>query len=219
MNSRTRTRVLGIVTVLGATLPAGWGCAAGERQEGAPRKDDVSFLAPRADTGVELRVRLRRDTIAATGGAPVEVLYFVVNGPAMTAFDNDPGNFVFTVTTDEGEPVQPSSSSSPILSGEGPRVNMVLPAGAIVGQVQDFRCIVQGRYVPASVRRRTCLASYDFTQPGTYRVVVEYRGPDDYGGNFDSLTAAADSGRIRFPVDPIAEGLRLADTATLVVVR
>ncbi|HEX6042384.1 hypothetical protein [Longimicrobium sp.] len=149
----------------------------------------------------------------------MEVLYFVVNGVGMTSFDNHPGRFTFTVTTDEGAPVQPSSASSPILTVEGSRVEIVLPAGAILGQVQDLRCIVQGRYVPNSTRRLSCVASYDFTRPGTYRIVVRYRGRDDYGGDFDSLTAAADSGRIRFPVDPVAEGLRLADTATLVVVR
>ena len=87
MNSRIRTRVLGVVAVLGATLLASWGCAAGEPQEGARRQEgDVSFLTPRSDTGIDLRLQLRRDTISAKGGAPVEALYFVVNGPGMTPF-------------------------------------------------------------------------------------------------------------------------------------
>jgi len=198
-----------------ALLVTGCNSGAGARPTTQAGEDDLSFLVPRADTGLDLRVQLRRDTISATSRAPVEVVYFVVNGPTMTKFDNNPGHFGFTVTTGDGSPVPPSLETSPILVSEGPRVEMVLPAGALIGQVQDLRCIVQGRFVRDTGRRRTCLKSYDFARPGTYQVIVEYRGPDTWP-DLDSLIAA-DSGWIGEVTGPLSQGRRLADTATLVV--
>lgn len=184
---------------------------------GTVRRPDAtaSLLEARADTGLEMRVVLGRDTVSSRDIAPLEVFYFIVNGPTLTRFDNDPDRFSFKLTRLDHSPVQPVSVSSPILVSQGDRIDMTLPGGALFGQVQDLRCIVQGRYV-ASRTPRSCLAAYDLREPGTYRVIVEYRGRAEI--NLDSLTALADSGKLEYPIKYYrGEGRQLADTTTLVI--
>lgn len=186
---------------------------------GDERKDHAaaSTLRLKADTGLELRVMLERDTVSAKDSNPVRILYFVVNGPALTDLDNDPDRYSFRLTRMDNSLVQPESWSSPILGSQGDRVKIALPGSSFLGQVQDLRCIVHGHYV-AGLRKRTCTASYDLRDPGTYKVIVEYRGRSPI--NFDSLTALADSGKLEQPIKYHRRGGRhLADTATLVVVR
>ncbi|HZG44204.1 MAG TPA: hypothetical protein VEY93_14745 [Longimicrobium sp.] len=176
-----------------------------------------ALLEARGDTGVELRVVLARDTISARDRSPVDVYYFIANGPTLTEFDNHPDAFFFKITGLDGSQVIPSESTSPILTAEGRRVRMVLPAGALLGQVQDLRCIVRGRYITTPEIRRSCLAVYQFHRPGTYRIIVEYKGRPQV--NLDSLTALADSGKLERPIyEYLARNRRLVDTASLVVV-
>lgn len=171
--------------------------------------------ALRADTGLEVRVMLRRDTISSRDRSPVEVVYYIVNGPSEARFINDPERFFIGVLDARGQLVQPAFWSHRPTGMWG--IEMRLPAGAVFGQIENLRCVRYSGYGPATgTRVPDCLAMWDFARPGTYRVVVKYNGPDDYG-NFDSLTALSDSGKIDFPIEPRAIGRRLADTATLVV--
>lgn len=173
--------------------------------------------AARSDTGVELRVMLRRDTISSRDRSPVEVLYSIVNGPGRTEFDNGPERFAFRVERPDGRLVQPAYWSHRVTATLGPQVHMVLTAGAVLAQAQDLRCVSDGAYsqVPQT-RAPDCLVMWDFAAPGTYRVIVKYFGRDDWG-NIDSLLAA--TGKMDVDAAPRAQGQRLADTATLVVRR
>lgn len=170
----------------------------------------------RADTGLELRVTLRRDTIGAWDRSPVEVRYAIVNGPSGTHFDNNPERFSFRVEDQQGRLVQPAywSHRPTGMWGDG---QFLFPAGAMLVQVENLRCV---RYAPSGPPEATmgtdCMISWDFRRPGTYRVIVKYFGRDDYG-DLDSLRALSDSGKLDFPMEPRALGRRLADTATLVV--
>jgi hypothetical protein len=170
--------------------------------------------AMRADTGLELRVMLRRDTLSSRDRAPVEVLYFIVNGPTQAHFNNDPERFFFRVETLDGRMVQPASwTHRPTGMSSYP---MTLPAGALLGQVENLRCVRYSAYGRSDgTRMQDCLAMWDFATPGTYRVIVTYRSPDKWR-NLDSLLADTTS-IVDLDEKPLARGRRLADTATLVV--
>lgn len=171
--------------------------------------------ALRADTGLELRIMLRRDTISARDRGPVEVAYYIVNGASERELINDPEDFSFRVEDARGRLVQPAFWSHRPTGVWG--IPLRLPGGAVFGQIENLRCVRYSAYGTATgTRVPDCMVMWDFAKPGTYRVIVKYFGRDDYG-NFDSLTALSDSGKIRFPIEPRAIGLRLADTAMLVV--
>src|ERR1700741_5268229 len=189
----TRGRIAGAALLLAL---AGSGCSV-ERGAQAESRDVSSLLTAKADTGLELRIILGRDTVSAREKTPLQVFYFVVNGPSLIEFDNDPDRYVFQLQEQDGSPVEPSSASSPVLSSHGDRVRLVLPAGGLLGQVQDLRCIVQGHYVAEPITPPTCLAEYSLSEPGTYRVIVEYMGRGQF--NLDSLTALSDSGKLEYP--------------------
>jgi hypothetical protein len=203
--------VLGIATVLLAlTALVVWGFV---RVPGEPWRTFPESAA-RADTGVELRVTLRRDTISSRDRSPVEVLYWIVNGPATTTFDNDPENWAFLVIDEQGQIVQPPfwSHRPTALWGD---VRMTLPAGAVLGQVENLRCVRYAAYgTMEGTKFPDCMVMWDFARPGTYRVIVKYRGPDDWG---DGDRLQGDTGIVDMDQEPIREGRRLADTAILVV--
>jgi hypothetical protein len=211
MARRADLWVLSIATLLLAlTFLVVWGFV---RVPGEPWR---TFAEPaaRADTGVELRVMLRRDTISSRDRAPVEVLFWIVNGPAQSDFDNNPDRWSYRVEGTNGQLLQPASWSHRPTGSHGD-LRMKLPAGAIFGQVEDLRCVRYSAYGLANgTWMQDCLVMWDFATPGTYRVIVKYTGPDKWR-NLDSLLA--DTTGFVDDEEPIALGRRLADTATLVV--
>ena len=214
MSRRADLWVLSIATVLLAlTAMVVWGFV---RVPGEPWRT-FPDPAARADTGVELRVSLRRDTISSRDRSPVEVLYWIVNGPSTTDFNNNPERFVFRVVNERGELVQPAHWSHRPTASWGD-VALTLPSGAVLGQVENLRCVRYAGYGGVGSVLETpamdCMIMWDFAEPGTYRVIVRYYGPDDWGDR-DSLLA--DTGRVDMDEKPRREGRRLADTATLVV--
>lgn len=208
MNSVLRCFVL----LLG--LAGNAGCAA-EGEAGAPQGQPGVEM--RADSGLELRVFLPRDTISVRDTLPVEVQYLIVNGPKATRINNEPERYVHYVVREDGRPVRPVRAGAPITGSWGPQAFLVLPAHAWLGQTRDMRCLsLGGGYGERVSAERDCLAEFDFREPGTYRVIVEYRTlaiwPDR-----DSLNAVNDTSKIPVPMEPLVPGRLLADTATLVV--
>jgi hypothetical protein len=158
-----------------------------------PRDEVIALLSPRLDPGVELRVALRHDTVPAGGSEPVELLYFIVNGRGPTPFLNLPDRFIIRVETQDGRPA-PGGYVESATVADGPQVQLVLPSYAILGQVENLRCMSLDDYTRAD-RRDQCSNAYPLREPGTYRVILRYDANDD---------------------GPFA-GRDLADTATLVV--
>jgi hypothetical protein len=189
-----------------------WACTSDEPRSSRATGGPATWAAM-PDTGLELRVILGRDTISAEDRAPVPIFYSVANGSTESVFY--PDRFEFSVMKSDGSPLEPFSANPPPLTTQ-PQTKMDLPPYILVGQVQDLRCIVEGRDVSDRRSRPLCIARYDLRAPGIYRVIVDYNGRDDYG-DLDSLIAAAESGKVHYPIQPRARGLRLADTATLVV--
>ncbi|HST58298.1 MAG TPA: hypothetical protein VLK84_06420 [Longimicrobium sp.] len=211
MERRADRWVLGLAAlVLALTALVVWGFV---RVPGEPWRT-FPETAMRADTGVELRVMLRRDTLSSRDRTPVEVLYFIVNGPSQVRFDNDPERFSFRVETPDGRLVQPASWTHRPTGMSAYAVT--LPAGAVFGQMENLRCVRYSAYGRSEgTRWQDCLVMWDFATPGTYRVIVAYRGRDRQR-NLDSLLADTTS-IIDLDEKPLAPGWRLADTATLVV--
>lgn len=211
MARRADRWALGLTTLLLAlTALIVWGFV---RVPGEPWR---TFAEPaaRADTGVELRVMLRRDTISSRDRAPVEVLFWIVNGPAQSDFDNNPDRWSYRVERTDGRLLQPASWTHRPTGSHGD-LRMKLPAGALFGQVEDLRCVRYTAYgLGEGTRMQDCLVMWDFATPGTYHVIVRYTGPDKWR-NLDSLLA--DTTGFADDEEPIALGRRLADTATLVV--
>jgi hypothetical protein len=204
-------RALTFSSLLIGTTALG-GCQGAQTEPASPLSAPTIPQA-RADTGLELRIFLRRDTITRDDRRPVEVVYFVVNGPRPTRFNNDPSRYSFRIERADGQMVPPVRFTPPILRSLGSQVSFVLPAGALFGQVQDLRCIQDNPYATTAVPSNHCLAEYALDVPGRYHVIVQYDGPPP---NLDSLLT--DTGVIDLEV-PVPEGRRLVDTATLVVVR
>ena len=136
----------------------------------------LGSVRARADTGVELHVVLPRDTISAHEHGPVEVIYYILNGPTKTAFDNAPDHYAFLVRNEDGAPAQAAKPGSATDAVWGAQVHMVLPAGALLGQVQDLGCVKGAGYdEPLPGHTHECEVSYPLTEPGTYNVIVMYR--------------------------------------------
>ena len=141
------------------------------------RSDVLRLLDPKSDTGIELRAVVLRDTVNAGDRTPVEVLYAIVNGPLRRPFDNEAERYRVVVVGPDNQPAKRLAWSSPGV-GLGPRADMQLPAGGVLIQREDLRCVRGHAYsaVPLTEIKHHCLAVYALTTPGRYRVIVEYFG-------------------------------------------
>lgn len=198
--------------VLLVALAGSAGCAS-EREADGPQNQPGVVM--QADSGIELRVFLPRDTISVRDSLPVEVQYLIVNGPKSTWVNNGPDRYVHRVEREDGRAVRPKRGGSPPLVAWGRRVWLVLPAHAWLGQTRDLRCLTPwgGYDEPAE---GDCLGEYDFREPGTYHVIVKYLTREIWP-NLDSLTAINDTSKVPVSAEPLVEGRVLEDTATLVV--
>jgi hypothetical protein len=150
------------------------GCST-EQAQTPGRQVALGLVRARSDTGVELHVVLPRDTVSARERGPVPVFYYVVNGPSKTAFHNSPHGYLILVTNWDGTPAHAVSEGAPPTGTWGPQVDMVLPAGAWLGQVEDLRCVRRAGYAELpSGQAPECLLSYPLDVPGRYRVIVMY---------------------------------------------
>jgi hypothetical protein len=201
-------------SVLLVALAGNAGCAS-EREAYAPQNQRGVVM--RADTGIELRVFLPRDTISVGDSLPVEVQYLIVNGPKPIRISNEPDRYAHRVERQDGGAVRPKRGGAPPTSLWGPEVFLVLPAHAWLGQTRDMRCLsFDGGYDEPIATERDCLAEYDFREPGTYHVIVEHMTPEVWP-NLDSVSTVNDTSKMVVSVEPLVKGRRLADTATLVV--
>jgi len=192
------------------------GCSASPRNTTSARSP-LSML--KVDSGTKLVLSLPRDTIAADDQAAIEVNYYVVNGPKRTTFDNEPGFYSLQVQTSGGRPVNAINPSAPATGSLGD-TRISLPARAILGQVVNLRCIQDGAgYAggdPAGAAA-PCLGGYPLRERGTYRIIIEYSGPDfgsQQAERAAGSNAAADTGA-RLKAIPGAR--HMAATATIVV--
>lgn len=167
-------------------------CSAVSSPPGDGASTRPTLLEMRRAPGLEMRVLLSQDTIDARG--PVEVWYFVVNGPTPTPFLNNPSLIGVWVETENGQhaPVSRSSSASP---SPGDQAEMVLPAHGVLGQKENLRCVRNAGYAASGPDNLECVVAYQLNRPGRYHVIVRYTPPSE--------------GRFAHPV--------IADTALLVV--
>jgi hypothetical protein len=193
---------------------AGNAACASEREADGPQSQPGGI---RADSGIELRVFLPRDTISVRDSSPVEVQYLIVNGPKPTRINNAPERYAVRVEREDGRAVHPKRGGAPITGSWGPQVFLVLPAHAWLGQTRDLRCLsLDGGYGEPLSKARDCLAEYDLREPGRYHVIVDHMTLEVWP-DMDSLTAINDTSKMVISVEPLVKGRRLADTATLVV--
>jgi hypothetical protein len=208
--------ILAILVAPGVAF-ATLGCSQTPREHS--RSAAVHLLKARADTGIELRVMLPRDTVPPGDRQPLEVVYTIVNGPSPALFDNHPHRFGIRVTGPDGQPARSLGGAGPATGAMG-RFELLLPSNGSLVQRQDLRCVSDGTYStapPGPPRADNCLAMYAFSEPGLYRVVVEYVGPSVWP-DIDSIAAAVDRGETLIDsLQPLVRGIHLADTATLVV--
>lgn len=195
-------------------LSVAYGCSETSRDI-SPAEMSVPML--RVDSGTKLVVVLPRDTIALHDNAPVEVHYYVVNGPQRITLDNDPGFYSVRIETSAGRPVRPTGDLSPA-SGSLGQTRMELPARAILGQLVNLHCIQDGAGYSGGdpAASDACLGSYPLQESGSYRVIIEYAGPEfrwEQGPRSGS-TAAVDTGAT---LKAISNARKMADTAVLVV--
>lgn len=206
MNNLLRWSAFFVALVGNAACVAAREADAPQRQRG---------VVTRADSGIELRVFLPRDTIDVRDSLPVEVQYLIVNGPTVTKMGNAPESYLHRIEREDGRTVLPVRGGAPPTVAWGRRVLLLLPAHAWLGQTRDMRCLsLWGGY--GEPIERDCLAEYDFREPGTFHVIVEHMTPDTWP-NMDSLTAVNDTSSSPISVEPLVEGRLLADTATLIV--
>lgn len=179
--------------------------------------NSLSLLALKPDTGLELRVGLRRDSVNVGDREPVELLYVVANGPKPTRFSNEPGRFLVRLENATGAEIPPASAGPPVTGSWGRDVEFLMPGSSVLGQVMNLRCIEHGAGYGEAPSKDDCIASYDFRTPGEYRLILQYYGPEVWP-NLDSLKTNTPAGQVP-QAEPIAQGRRMADTARLVVVR
>jgi hypothetical protein len=147
------------------------GCSA-PKSEVAQQSTSDDLFQLRSQAGLEIRTRLRRDTVSA--GDPIELIYFIVNGPLPTPFLNDPDLFGPVVETTDGDPA-PVKSAYAVTRSLGDRVKMLMPAHGMLGQVANLRCL--GNAYAVRTTSSACEIAYDLDRPGTYRVITQYRPP------------------------------------------
>ena len=184
-----------------------------------PRRptDNLSLLALRSDTGMELRIGLRRDSIHVGDREPVELVYVVANGPKPTRFSNEPGRFLVRLENATGAEISPASAGPPVTGSWGRDVEFLMPGSSVLGQAMNLRCIEHGAGYGEAPSEDDCVASYEFRTPGEYRLILQYYGPEVWP-NLDSLKSNTPAGQVP-RVEPVAQGRRMADTARLVVVQ
>lgn len=191
--------------------------AACGNQTPRPHSDELSLLATKPDTGLELRIGLRRDSIHVGDREPVELVYAVANGPKPTRFNNEPGRFVVRLENASGVEIPPASAGPPVTGSWGPDVEFLMPGGGALVQTVNLRCIEHGAGYGEAPSEGDCLANYNFRTPGEYRLILQYYGPEVWP-NLDSLKTNTPAGQVA-QVRRIANGRRMADTTRLVVVR
>ena len=172
------------------------------------------------DSGVKLVITLPRDTIASDDQSPIDVNYYVVTGPTELIFDNNPGLYDLHVLTADGRLVKPTIEryTASMMIGE---TKLSLPARAMLGQALNLRCVQDeagyGGGDPAGASD-SCLGGYPLHERGSYRIIINYRGPDL---RWRRPTSAAESSRAVFGkraiLEVIPDARHLADTATIVV--
>lgn len=181
-----------------------------------PRIRIRTVVSPELGSGRSsaLRVVLPKDTVQARDRAPLKIAYYIINGANPIQFDNNPGFYEVRVETDKGSLVQPNRLAAPA-GGSWGETRQVLPAGAVLGQVLNLRCIQDGAGYGGDplTASEDCIAVYGLEQPGSYRVVMRYEGPTIEWDSAEVDGAAADTGG----------GVRnarlvLSDTASLIVV-
>ena len=196
------------------TLTLVSGC---ENEASARHNDDLSLLAMRRDTGLELRIELQRDSIRVGDREPVELRYVVANGPKPARFSNEPGRFIVRLEDATGAEVPPASAGPPVTGSWGPDVEFLMPGGGALGQTMNLRCIEHGAGYGEAPTENDCVARYEFRTPGEYRVVLQYHGPEVWP-DLDSLKANTPTGQVP-QLEPSARGRRMTDTAKLVVLK
>lgn len=165
---------------------------------------------------MKLRVVLPRDTIAADDHAAVEVYYYVINGPSEVVFDNGPGFYSVRLQTLAGQDLRPIDTTAPVTSSMGPfQTRIALPARAVLGQVVNLRCVADaGGYLGDPIQASTCLGRYRLEERGSYRVIVEYAGPEF---RLEQQQRKAGSGFDTAFLKEVPQGRHMADTAKFVV--
>jgi hypothetical protein len=187
------------------------GCSGPDRQP----VSRAGAFNPRTDGRITLQVELPRDTVSRGDRSAVQFFYYVVNGPEPVRFSNQPGNWQIRLETQDGTAVPGTFVTSGATGWLD--AHFVLPARAIFGQVGDLRCFRDAAgYTGDPVAGEECLGFYELDRAGTYRIIVEYSGPDLRQAPLDDKNAAEDTATVtrRRPDPP---SFRMADTATLVV--
>jgi hypothetical protein len=188
-----------------------------EADRAADRHQPLAVVTPKPDTGIALRIVLPRDTISADDPSAVEVVYYFINGPAKTMFDDNPEHYGFWVQRRDGRPAHVRPGGGSLLLSPSPEYMMVLPAGAWLGRVFDLRCFdpLAGYGARPYQDERDCNGGYLFDAPGEYIVMAGYTSHPYYGpATAESLlTGQLDSSRARL----LAPQRILRDTAVLVV--
>ena len=168
-------RVRGACETCALSLAVSFACSTPSSQARDTNRENA-FLATRTDKGLELRATLRKDTVNQGEKGPVEVMYVVANGPGPTPFVNDPTLFVIKVEELGGRQAPYTSNGGPVFGSWGSQTRIVLPANAVLGQVEDLRCLSDASY--ATKAPISCVMSYSLDAAGSYRVIVEYHGLD-----------------------------------------
>lgn len=114
-------------------------------------------------------------------------------------FMNNPSLFYFDVRGPNGALVRASGLGyEPMMVGD--RATLTLAHNGYVGELVNLACDVSGYIRGASQKGSTCLRSYNFRSPGTYRIVVHYNAPnisEHRAGAGDRLSLASDTVRVR----------------------
>lgn len=159
---------------------------------GGARATAVAFLfANQAVPRISIIAVPLRDTFAL--GSPIEIAYFVRNGPTRMPFRNDPEFYHFTIMGPDGVAMTPLEGPEPGSLGSVP--DLVLPARGIVGGVVDLSCARPG-FATQAVTDEVCSWKYDFRSVGRYRMVAHYQSvapPTGIGGGVSSVELRSDT--------------------------
>jgi hypothetical protein len=214
---RTDGRRLALIgSVIGLLISAS-GCQdRGSAPSPRDHADITRLFSVKSDSGVALRVFLPRDTIVAGDSAAVDVLFALVGGAKSTRVDYLPARFRVTLLGPDGKIAGTLGGSGPALGASG-EMQMELPASSLLIQRQNLRCVTDFAYVPTPPARQAadCLGIYALTDPETYRVVVDYFGPEVW----PTIDGPGARQKPKVPDRPLEPGLHLIDTVPLTVLR
>jgi hypothetical protein len=160
-----------IPTILVAALVVVTGCQRHEQGESA--FTGGILLPPRDSEGLEIRAFLSSDTIAPR--QPIELMYFVVNGPTPTPFLNHPSVIGVWVENVDGT-LAPIRRSRSVDGAFGSQTQLNLPGNSVLGWKTDLRCITSRTHVPGD-RAAGCDIEFSLDRPGDYNVIVRYAPP------------------------------------------